>query len=262
MFRYQEKIADTLVSAVELMFEECIIANMPAEANIPTSTFRRERLYIEDVDDTFRGIYDEATKFNSDGYRTLAKGLQFKCLQSMYECWKMPVGGGTIMTRKVMQMDQWMYFVGLLGFLDDETSGFTIRHARLCYVWAQMRVVDDFGSLEKFESMQFLDFLEALARMAELVPLPPINAVKKEGYRSYMHYKKSFDSGETTITFPKRKSQDLMAKKSRPLHVKLEDLLDHCFRVCFVHAGFKDEDYTQEKALDAMKLILKQRKAG
>jgi len=258
----KEKVCDTLVNAVEVMFEECVIPNLPVEANLDTTSFRSERLYVEEVDDAYRGIYDEATKFGPDGYRTLAKGTQFRCLEEMYRTFKMPVGGGTILTRKTMQVDQWMHFVGLLGFLDDETSGFTIRHARLCYVWSQMRVVDDFKDNEKFESMQFTDFLEALARVAELIPLPPIQQIRKAGFRSALHYFTAVKSGETDVTFPRRASQQLMTKKTRPLAEKLEDLLDYVFRVCYVHAGYLDEHFTLEKGLDAIKQIFKTRKAG
>jgi hypothetical protein len=88
------------------------------------------------------------------------------------------------MTRKTMQMDQWMYLCGLLGLLDDEESGFTIREARLCYVFAQMRCIDDFKDVEKYESLNFIDFLEALARCAEVFPLPSMAVLKKEGYTS------------------------------------------------------------------------------
>jgi hypothetical protein len=77
--------------------EDCIIPNLAPEAVLDMSKFRTDRLYADDVDDVYRGIYDEDVKYAKDGYRTLEKGLQFKALENLYEAFRMPVGGGTIM---------------------------------------------------------------------------------------------------------------------------------------------------------------------
>jgi len=168
----KEKTCDTLVEAINVMFEECIIPNLAPEALLDVCTFRTSRLYCDDVDDVYRGVYDAQAKYDKNGYRTLEKGLQFKALENLYDAFRMPVGGGTIMTRKMLQMDQWMYMCGLLGLLDLDESGFTIREARLCYVFGQMRTIDDFKDVVKYESLTFTDFLESLARCAEAFPLP------------------------------------------------------------------------------------------
>jgi len=39
------------------------------------------------------------------------------------------VGGGTIMTRKTLQIDQWMDMLGLLNLMEDDDSGFSLREA-------------------------------------------------------------------------------------------------------------------------------------
>ena len=195
-------------------------------------------------------------------YRTLEKGLQFRCLENLYDAFRMPVGGGTIMTRKTMQMDQWMYMMGLLGLLEDEKSGFTIREARLCYVFAQMRVIDDFKDVEKYESLNFIDFLEALARCAECFPLPALSIIKKEGYISGLAYMTAVRADECDIGYPNRDSRFFIKPKTRPLALKLQDFLDYLFRCVFVHMGYSDEDYTLEKAESAFKSLRKKRKDG
>jgi len=258
----KEKICDSLVEAITVMFEEFIIPNLAPESTLDVSVFREERLYTDDVDDAFRGVWDEHLKYAKDGYRTLAKGTQFKALEALYDAFRMEIGGGTIISRKTMQMDQWMYMLGLMGIMDDEDSKFTLREGRLCYVWAQMRVIDDFKDVEKYESLNFIDFLEALARVAEGFPLPALAIIKANGFRSGVEYMGALKADQTDLMLTNRPSRDYMGVKTRPLATKIGDFLDFLFRVVHVHCGYQDEDYTLERALDVFTKLKKRRKDG
>jgi hypothetical protein len=69
-------------------------------------------------------------------------------------------------------------------------------------------------------------------------------------------------SDQCNMPMPNRNSRQFTQKKTRPLAVKLQDFLDYLFRCIMVHAGYLDEDYSLQKAVDVFRGLKKKRKDG
>ena len=188
--------------AIDFICERNILAQLePAAAN-DRNEFRRERLYIEEVDQVYRD-YE---------YDTLLRCCFEQCTK------KKP---GT--DEKMMNIKEFVGFlevVGLLGRSDE----FTVREARLCFVWGKMRVKDELLNRFAHTHACFTDFLEALAYVADLISLPEIvNGENPE----------SAQKPKTTLDRKAEEEAALLAEiqPALPLAKKLEELFLAIFSV-------------------------------
>eukprot|EP00936_MAST-01D_sp_MAST-1D-sp1_P000900 g900.t1 len=188
--------------AIDFICERNILAQLePAAAN-DRNEFRRERLYIEEVDQVYRD-YE---------YDTLLRCCFEQCTK------KKP---GT--DEKMMNIKEFVGFlevVGLLGRSDE----FTVREARLCFVWGKMRVKDELLNRFAHTHACFTDFLEALAYVADLISLPEIvNGENPE----------SAQKPKTTLDRKAEEEAALLAdiQPALPLAKKLEELFLAIFSV-------------------------------
>jgi len=103
---------------------------------------------------------------------------------------------------------------------------FTIREARLAFIWSRMRCLDESGSTKAFSrsrSLTFLEFLEALGRVADFVSPPPLHEILESGCSSTTEYYKR--GSELIYYLPDRTSAQIMAPKTRALDQKIEQVI-------------------------------------
>jgi hypothetical protein len=62
-----------------------------------------------------------------------------------------------------------MRFLKQVKFINED---FTLREARVTYVWSRMKVIDEVASHSTWGYLNYIDWLEALARMAQLKCVP------------------------------------------------------------------------------------------
>ncbi|KAK3240414.1 hypothetical protein CYMTET_49742 [Cymbomonas tetramitiformis] len=106
------------------------------------------------------------------------------------------------------------------------------REAKLIFVWSQMCYVDEVKNRLRVIGITFTDFLEAVARLADLISPP-----SPEDLAAYFHetneQETSFPTAEYYGTVPEtyaidtaRESAELGVPKTRPLHDKLEQIME------------------------------------
>ena len=106
---------------------------------------------------------------------------------------------------------------------------FTIREAKLAFIWSRMRCFDESGSVKIYlrsRGLTFIEFLEALGRVAEFVSPPPPEEMVESGCSSDTpsaeYYKRGLDQ---VYYLPDRASAQITAPKTRALDQKLEQVI-------------------------------------
>ena len=194
--------------AIDFICERNILAQLePAAAN-DRNEFRRERLYVEEVNQVYVDFE----------YDTLLRC----CFEQSTK--KKP---GT--DEKMMNINEFVGFlevVGLLGHSDE----FTVREARLCFVWGKMRVKDELLNRFSHTHACFTDFLEALAYVADLISLPEVVDADDEAPEPE---KKQMTLAQLQRERQAEEEAALLAEiePALPLAKKLEDLLLAIFSV-------------------------------
>lgn len=210
-----------IAESVEMLFNENVVPRVPVAARHEPNAFRRERLYVEEV--------DALLKKNKN------------LLQAIYSRFRLPPRGGGVRP-KLLKFEHWMVLADSAGFID-ETFG--IGQTAICYTWSRMMVIDEVKDFAKFESMTFIDFLEALSRVADQRELPTPDEVSAWGFSNVLEWKLARESGGAGTYRPAE------SNAARPLYMKLEVLLDLMFRRLAYSAGDPSTiaDFTVEALL-------------
>ena len=105
---------------------------------------------------------------------------------------------------------------------------FTVREARLSFLWSRMRCLDDHSTAKAYQrsrSLTFLEFIEALGRVADLVsPPPPEEMVASgcvSGTPSAEYYRRGLDQA---MYLGDRPSAAIGAPKTRMLDEKIDQV--------------------------------------
>ena len=184
--------------AIDELCEKNILAHLEPAAAHNRNDFRRERLYVEEVDDCFRP--------------------RLKLLAKIFDLCSVPKPQiGT----KVMNIQEFVKFMEVLGFY---SSNFTKREARLCFCWSKMKYSDELKNNFKWTHMFFLDFLEALARATELMSIPTDEQIERYGFANVVEY----ELGMTNEDLDAEREAEAVstdAEQERPLAERLEKFL-------------------------------------
>ncbi|KAG2423715.1 hypothetical protein HXX76_015105 [Chlamydomonas incerta] len=201
-----EPVVD-LVGAVRRLLDECIIPRVAPGALVDPDEFREMRLYTQDVDE----LYDKHAallKAIYGHYKDLAR-------DSGAAGW--------------LDLPEWLE---LLGEGRLYHSHFTVREARLAFVWSRMRYYDELSggraTLARAKALSFVEFLEALGRTADLISPPPPEELDRLGFRGAHATYDYFEAVRVDpgLLQPDRASSGFHAPKSRRLAAKLEQVLD------------------------------------
>eukprot|EP00628_Pelagophyceae_sp_CCMP2097_P001027 CAMPEP_0184096594 /NCGR_PEP_ID=MMETSP0974-20121125/10366_1 /TAXON_ID=483370 /ORGANISM="non described non described, Strain CCMP2097" /LENGTH=2022 /DNA_ID=CAMNT_0026399433 /DNA_START=181 /DNA_END=6248 /DNA_ORIENTATION=+ len=187
---------------LDMLWDLVILPNAPAEAIYDPESFKRDRLYTEDVDKVLRS--------------------HLRTLQIVF--------------RKYAHLDpeQGRAKFGLKEYIavlhDARLIGenLTMREARLAYWWSKMLVVDEVKHRKRFIELDFLEFVEALCRCADMMSLPTDEDVADLKARNMLEYehKLQYEHSEHHVRLRKRRpSAEFNQPKTRPLHDKADKLI-------------------------------------
>eukprot|EP00873_Tetraselmis_striata_P003113 jgi/Tetstr1/423377/TSEL_014064.t1 len=190
--------------AVQMLVERNMEPLLPPAAKEDPNVFRRERLYKFDVDKLF------------------VAHLPF--LEAVYNVYRVD---------NITNFFWMQHFVKLLEAcqLIGSHTGISKFEAKLMFTRSKMAVVDELKRRQRTVSAQFVDFLEVLGRIADYIALPTrkdlddwLEEAKLEpGPNPYWTYNRTLSSG---VALPIRRASCAISPKTRPLHEKLEALLD------------------------------------
>mmetsp|Transcript_30148 Transcript_30148/g.41742 ORF Transcript_30148/g.41742 Transcript_30148/m.41742 type:complete len:249 (+) Transcript_30148:2-748(+) len=211
-----------LCAAFSQLIENNLLPNIPPVALTDNNVFRTERLYKEHVDDVYK--------------------KHIPVLKALYSRYRLPPKGGGL-RKKVLFMDGWMELMENTGLIDES---FTILEARLCFLWSRMKVVEEIMDYERYTALTFVDFLEALGRVADTKMIPTDEELTKAGYSNrYAWYLE--DKQSPTESIPRRSSARLNGDSKRPLHKKIEGLLEIIFRCIWYDPAGKGQQSTDQE---------------
>jgi len=194
--------------AVEELCTSEVTKRLPIGALVDSNDFRRERLYYQEVDKAF--------------YNHLP------LLKAIYSRFRGPKDGRR--RAKLLRLEDWMKFVTAARLVGDPLDpDFAMRDARLCYIWSRMVVYDEIGDVARHESLTFVDFLEALGRVAELRALPSYDELERSGYGTSAFDYSQKARENVSLVMQRRPSVELGAPPTRPLHEKVNILLQYIF---------------------------------
>jgi hypothetical protein len=142
------------IEAVKLLVHEDLIPNMDPDSR-DSNQFRKDYLYKEDVDNSFRA--------NMDIFLAIWKRFSTK---SRHE---------EKMIRR-MTLKDWLTVWTALTVFDE---GFGKQQAKLVFERSKMKVIDDWKDAARGRVLCFEDFLEGVARIADIVPIPSEEDIKK-----------------------------------------------------------------------------------
>lgn len=189
-----------VAEALDMLMEKNFLPNFPDMAKIDTNTFRKERLYFEEVD----RIYKKH------------KNL----LQAIYSRFRLPPRSGGVRP-KLLKFDHFIALCEAAGFIDET---FAIGQCNLAYCQSKMLVIDEVKDYARFESMTFIDFLEGLGRVADGRELPNKDELTAWGFSNTLEWRLARDVSGCGAY---KSVEDNM---KRPLADKLEFALDLMFR--------------------------------
>lgn len=229
---------DDIATAVSMLFELNILPNVVPAAQVVSNTFRTERLYTEEVD-------------------TLLKKHQV-ILKALYSRYRLKPQGGGLRT-KVLKLEGWQQLMQDAHMVD---SNLTIQDSELALLWARMYVIDEIKDYARYTSLTFIDFLEALARISDMKSVPPAADLAAAGYPTTLEWaldkerqEGSQENDNMPDIFRPRPSARLGAPKARPLHAKLEQLLDLMFRRLYWDPAQPEHAFDPEALLRMIRKI-------
>ncbi|CAM9640570.1 unnamed protein product [Chrysoparadoxa australica] len=186
------------------------VLQCPAEALEPPDTFRKNRLYKEDVDAVL--------------------GSHQKPLQLIYKKYSMlnPVGG-----KAALGLDEWKVLLTDCRLLGGEGQSAALRaqmrEARNAFYRARMIVSDEIRKRDKLFNLSFVDFLEALARLADMMSVPTDQDLEALKITDIMEFETSLanlvDAESSRQIRKKRESAAVLHDSARPLSEKLDRML-------------------------------------
>mmetsp|Transcript_10886 Transcript_10886/g.27892 ORF Transcript_10886/g.27892 Transcript_10886/m.27892 type:complete len:173 (+) Transcript_10886:722-1240(+) len=97
---------------------------------------------------------------------------------------------------KMLGIDEWLDLCADLQLVDDE---FTLREARLCFLWSRLRVADESNAAQRRAmcNLRFEDFIECMVRLATMKRVPTDQETQDGGY---------VDGGELVLELRKNHS--------------------------------------------------------
>lgn len=246
---------DDVATAVRMLLEQNLDANMPPAARHRANDFRNERLYTEEVD--------------------LVLKRHQVVLKALYSRYRLKPPGGGLRTKSV-KLEGWLQFMQDASLID---SQFTLQDANLAFLWSRMAVLDEIKDYGRYTSLTFVDFLEALGRVADMKSLPLDSDLDSAGYNNILEWaldkermegnpdNKAGQSGTPVPgddgdmvssshhadIFKARESAGFDAPKNRPLYVKLELLLDLIFRRIYYDPTNPDLPFNYDGLLKLIK---------
>lgn len=215
---------DDVSEAVDMLLEREIIPNLCPEATEDADVFRRERLYNEEND------------------LVLHEHLPF--LRACYTLFKQ------------MGLKEKHSHLGMEGFLNmleasnllGTATGFSKREAKLVMIWSKMSVVDEIRHRNRAITLTFVDFLEALGRVADWISMPKMEDLDKfydpelnpaeSPSLLYEFYTKAPLVDQDRL---RRASADYGKPRTRPLHVKLDQVIELMYYSLKAQFGGSDE---------------------
>jgi len=143
-----------------------------------SNDFREKNVYIQETDEVLNANYDT--------------------LRALYESYSAKEHDRSDLTAdsKMLGIDEWLDLCIDLQLIDDE---FTLREARLCFLWSRLRVADESDAAQRRAmcNLRFEDFAECIVRLATMKRVPTDDQATGAGYA---------DGGEMVIAL--RKSQE------------------------------------------------------
>ena len=218
--------------ALEMLLEENILPNLPPAARMEPNEFRRVRLYQEEVDTIYKRHKKE--------------------LISLYSRYRLPPRGGGLRP-KVWKLYCWEAFVKDTELVKDRDDCLSNPMAAQAFGTARMMVNDEIAQWAKYETLTFIDFLDALGRVADMLSWPSMADVKAMGFEDALQWRLAVEAGEHPLQ--RRASFGVATPKERPLHVKIETVLDYVFRRLMYVPGEAPEPFTLDLFLKRMKKI-------
>ena len=154
----------SLMIAVETLFSDCIVENLPERLWVDANTFRANELYREEIDD--------ALKRNESFLRVL-----FNCYRFRMENGKRP---------NRMRIDT--AFKRLMVDFELVGERLPMRDAVHLAITSRMEVDDIVGKWDKTRSLTFLDFCETMCRVANRLRLPSLDELREHKYTNVWSY--------------------------------------------------------------------------
>lgn len=195
-------------TALVMLIQNDIIPNMDPTIGVESNVFRVERLYVEEVNVVF--------------YEHLS------LLKAVFNSYK------AASPSKWLDMVEWCTLIDHLNLFHPffEMSD---RKARLIFKSSQMIVIDELKNRKRVCGASFTDFLEAIARLSELIAPPPEIECREwledygggveSDYITWEFFTKNMATSGAVIE--RRPSAEPLAPKTRPLHEKLEQILQY-----------------------------------
>ena len=147
-------------NALHKLLADELRRHAPLAALADRNTFRQRHCYIEPVDKVLR--------------------RHEPSLRALYGRWAAGNTYDKARERAALSYPEWMAMCEQLELID---AVFTVRRARLVFLWSRMRVVNEAsgGARLRVTHLLFEDFLEAIVRVALAKALPTDAEVRAEG---------------------------------------------------------------------------------
>ena len=142
---------------------EHIHRRLPAEAMQDSNAFRRERCYLERVDEALR-----------------SREASLRAIFDVYSRVNRNLADDTI-SNNTMSIGEWLDFCEHMGLF--ESSQLSLFGAKMIFKWSRIRTALDYTakSERKLRNLAFEDFLEAFVRVACVMALPTDQEVASAG---------------------------------------------------------------------------------
>ncbi|KAK3249470.1 hypothetical protein CYMTET_41101 [Cymbomonas tetramitiformis] len=228
-----------LSQALEALLTVYILPNAQLEATESPDKFRKERMYLQEVDlllwryvSSLQHIYDYYRKFSS------VRRVKVDSLGMTSEDWTALLRDGQITTQSAVM------------------DNFSKREQQLVFAKSKMCVIDEIPSIKRMQCLTFVEFLEALCRSADFLSLPNSAQLKHWGETvittSTVEWKTRGEAPTLTEYFdkvsrgapaiPQRESAGFCTEKFRPLVEKLFPFIELLLTgLCKTHKVDKHE---------------------
>ena len=145
--------------ALRRLFDNNLHPKVDRRALADISAFRDQFIYVQDVDELFRGVESSLRNL----FTVYARGSGV-----------MAAGSST----ELLSYEEWHdMLIDLQLFGPDLTA----REVSLTFVWSRMRVVDERKSAERLTQLSFDEFLEGIVRIAAFKVIPLDEEVDESG---------------------------------------------------------------------------------
>jgi len=161
--RGEQPLFTDVSEAMREFFSVHLFPRLDPAALQVSNDFRQKFVYIEETDEA---LYEHV-----------------ETLTALYEVYSGKDHNRSDLTAhsKMLGMDEWLDLCSDLELIDDE---FTLREARLCFLWSRLRVADESNAAQRRAmcNLRFEDFNECIVRLCTMKVIPTDEEVEDGGF--------------------------------------------------------------------------------